>query len=52
MKDLYNENVEIPDMLNFNNIPLVRNNPDRTVNTYGRQLIELCRNYNLFILNG
>ena len=52
MKDLYNENVEILDMLNFNNIPLVRNNSDRTVNTYGRQLIELCRNNNLFILNG
>lgn len=52
MKNLYNENVEILYMLNFNNIPLVRNNSDRTVNTYGRQLIELCRNNNFFILNG
>ena len=33
------------------NIPLSRRNNDLTANSYGHQLIEFCKNNNIFILN-
>jgi len=30
----------------------LRNNPDYTVNNYGRKLISFCKNNNMFVLNG
>lgn len=52
LNDLFNENNEILGKLDLYNVPLNRFNADNTVNTYGRQLLELCKNNNLFILNG
>ena len=37
---------------NMNDIPLVRKTADKTINTFGRSLLEFCKNNNLFILNG
>ena len=36
----------------FYNVPISRVNTDDIVNTYGRHLLELCKNNNLYILNG
>ena len=50
--DLMNENDEILDCLYNNNVPLSRQNPDKTTNVYGYKMLEFCKNNNLFILNG
>ena len=34
------------------NIPRIRNNPDSVVNSYGRKLVDFCKNNNIFIFNG
>ena len=34
------------------NIPLIRKSADLTTNNYGHQLIDFCKNNDLFILNG
>ena len=39
-------------MLNDSNIPLSRVSQDKTKNSHGDKLIELCRNSNIFIMNG
>ena len=52
LNDLFDENIEILNKLNFYNVPISRVNTDDIVNTYGRHLLELCKNNNLFILNG
>ena len=35
-----------------NNLSLQRNNTDHSVNSLGRKLIDICKNNNLYILNG
>lgn len=40
------------DILEGLGIPKMRNSMDETVNRYGRKLIDLCKNNNLFIFNG
>ena len=50
--ELMTENNDILDCLNRNNISLSRTNPDKTTNSYGRKMIEFCKNNNIFILNG
>ncbi|XP_053380331.1 uncharacterized protein LOC128548841 [Mercenaria mercenaria] len=55
MYDLqYLENMESESMTNFNtcNVPLNRNCVDTVVNHYGNQLIDMCKNNDLFIWNG
>lgn len=52
LNDLFDENVEILNKFDFYNVPISRVNSDDIVNTYGRHLLELCENNNLFILNG
>lgn len=49
---LEDENAELLGNFKYNNIPFKRTNADKTVNTYGNQMIEFCRTSNLFILNG
>lgn len=46
------ENSEILDCLYRNNVPIRRQNPDKTTNAYGHKMLELCKNNNFFILNG
>ena len=52
LNHLLNESTELFDKLKLYNIPVERSNADTTVNTYGRQLLELYKNNNLLILNG
>ena len=49
---LHNENSEMFSYLDLHNISTARKSADNNVNTYGRHLIELCKNNNLFIMNG
>ena len=49
---LENENDEIRNEFLRNSIPLKRVNSDKTINTYGTQMVEFCRLSNLSILNG
>lgn len=49
---LQSENSEIIDHFYKNKIPLQRKNPDKIMNSYGTQMIELCKMANLYILNG
>ena len=51
-EDLYQENLKILQYFEKNEIPLERKNADITVNAYGYQLLEFCKNNNIFILNG
>ena len=50
--ELYRENMEIFKCFEDDSVPLSRRNDDVTVNQYGNQLIEFCKNNNIFILNG
>ena len=52
LNDLLDESTELFDKPKLYNVPVERSNADNTVNTYGRQLLELCKNNNLLILNG
>ena len=49
---LYAENMHMFQVLQQNNITLNRQNLDTRTNAYGHQMIEFCKNNNLFILNG
>ena len=51
-EDLHRENLEIMHCFDEWNIPLERKNINATLNPYGRQLIEFCKNNNIFMLNG
>ena len=52
LHDLYEENTNILNILEVNNISLNRHSADNTVNSYGYNLLEFCKNNNFFILNG
>ena len=52
LNDLLDESTELFDKMKLYNVPVERSNADNTVNTYGRQLLEMCKNNNLLILNG
>ena len=49
---MFNEGKELFSVLEKYEVPLERKSADNTTNTYGRHLLELCKNNNLFILNG
>ena len=49
---LLNENLSIIQCLERNNIPIKRSSADQVRNVYGNQLIEFCKNNDLFIVNG
>ena len=50
--DLLSENLEIIQCFDKCHIPLERKNIDTVSNAYGQQLIEFCKNNNIFMLNG
>ena len=52
LHDLYEENTNILNILEVNNISLNRHSADNSVNSYGYNLLEFCKNNNIFILNG
>lgn len=49
---LRDENKETLYYFERDNVPLARNTSDKSTNTFGHQLLEFCRNNNMFILNG
>ena len=51
-EDVYNENTQMFEFLNMYNIPLERKSLDKIANTYGHALLDMCKNNDLFILNG
>ena len=51
-QELYRENMEIIKCFDDCKLPLSRKNDDITTYSYGQQLIEFCKNNNIFILNG
>ena len=52
IQELFEENMEIFHCFETNNIPLERKNIDKITNSYGYQLVEFCKNNNIFIMNG
>ena len=52
LNGLLDESTELFDKMKLYNVPVERSNADNTVSTYERQLLELCKNNNLLILNG
>ena len=52
IEDLNDENTRTLNFFDISNIPLTRQNADNSINTYGRNLIDFCKNNNIFILNG
>ena len=52
LQKLYDENASIIGCLENSSVPLLRKTLDKTVNTYGHSLLELCKNNDLFMLNG
>ena len=50
--DLYEESTDVLKYFERYNIPLDRDSADNTVNNYGYRLLEVCKNNNIFILNG
>ena len=51
-EDVYNENKQMFEFLNMYDIPLERKSLDKIANTYGHALLDMCKNNDLFILNG
>ena len=51
-EDLHREKDELFQLFKVSNTPVNRENIDHTTNAYGYQLIDFCRNNNMFILNG
>ena len=51
-QELFDENMDIFHCFENNNIPLERINIDKITNSYGYQLVEFCKNNNIFIMNG
>ncbi|MCW4346970.1 MAG: reverse transcriptase domain-containing protein [Candidatus Thiodiazotropha endolucinida] len=52
IEDLSDENTCILNFFDISDIPLIRQNADNSINTYGRNLIDFCKSNNIFILNG
>lgn len=52
MRDLYEENNSMLHMFHLCNVPLSRKSVDKSVNNYGYYLLDLCKNHDLFLLNG
>ena len=52
LQQLYDENINVLSYFEKYNVPLDRNSADETMNSYGYGLLDLCKNKNLFILNG
>ena len=52
LQELHAESTRIHTYFETCHIPLKRNTADRNVNTYGRNMLEFCKNNNIFILNG
>ena len=52
LQDIQNEESAISNNFARNNIPVDRNNIDTVVNAYGTNLIELCKNNDMFLWNG
>ena len=52
MEYVYNENTDIFKNLELYNIQLTRKSLDNTINTYGHNVLDMCTNNNLSILNG
>ncbi|MEW8546419.1 MAG: endonuclease/exonuclease/phosphatase family protein, partial [Candidatus Thiodiazotropha sp.] len=52
MQELYDENSHILDLFERFDVPLHRKSADDSVNAYGYSLLEMCKNNDLFILNG
>ena len=52
LNDMLKESTELFNVLEKCSVPLERKNADYVTNVYGRNLLELCKNNNLFILNG
>ena len=52
LQDVYEENVTILNYFETFNVPLNRKIADPNTNMYGNTMLEFCKNYNLFILNG
>ena len=50
--DLFRENTDIFRCFAMHDIPLIRKSADKIINMYGYQLIEFCKNNNIFIING
>ena len=51
IEELDEENSYILNLFEKCQIPLTRKNADNTINTYGRSMIDFCKNINVFILN-
>ena len=47
-----NLDTNFPEHVQFSETTLTRLNVDKITNTYGRKLIDLCRNHDMVILNG
>ena len=52
LQDLFQENTNILNYFDKFGIPLDRNSADQSINSYGYNLLDFCKNNNLFILNG
>ena len=50
--DLNDESTNVLNCFESYNIPRDRNSADNTVNSYGYNLLDFCKNSNIFILNG
>ena len=52
LQDLHEENINTLNNFEMYNVPLDRNTADKNTNTYGYNMLEFCKNNNLFILKG
>ncbi|MCG8112265.1 MAG: reverse transcriptase domain-containing protein [Candidatus Thiodiazotropha taylori] len=52
MRELYEENHTLLNIFQQCNIPVSRKSVDKSTNSYGYQLLDMCRNNDLFLLNG
>lgn len=52
LQELHEENINTLNNFEMYNVPLDRNTADKNTNTYGYNMLEFCKNNNLFILNG
>ena len=52
LEQMADEGYEILNNFNISHIPFARQNDDSVTNCYGNQILDFCKNTNLFILNG
>ena len=52
MQELYEENNSMLDLFECYEVPLDRKSADESANAYGYSLLNMCKNNDLFILNG